>query len=523
MHGVFHNPFVNPADTAAPADPALTPAAATPSASSAVPADTRVQTIQSSRPTALAPRFMVMRRCVHPATREIQTMSGTDIGNGRLRVEIDGLPVEMVSMPIHGEEGKMVYVPCSPRMLLGGADQEQATFSPRPGESSFDQIRVKVEQSVAMHFEQDMLAFKSLANQRGIKAEHRCIALVAHYARQVLREEHIPLHDPLATKVLKAAIDSAIREAEVWDNKSPFHENAFAVFVALRGHMSNLRAHEAIERTGSEKFGNTPIGKLAPEDRILMCVDPCKLLPLEEKTREIVAARDGAADDAGRNPFMGLIFDTESNYLANMLKGWEFFSESLRANVALSPDFITDFHATVANSVPFAGKPGVPANFYLFPEWNMTPAGRREVIDFVNRLKHDHGIDISCEPEEFMGKGVLGLKREAVEPELVKSLMKTWIDEYNVASASADDLPTQERSDQKVLAAIDLCQKLERFHVFKDGNCRLFGVLLLNYLLAKEGEPLTAIDNPNKLDGFSRLEMLQLLREGQALVRSLEQ
>lgn len=523
MYGVSRNPVVNSENTVAPADSTPMPATTMPSAPHPAPADTRIETMQSSRHTALSPRFMVTRRCVHPVTREIQTMYGTDMGNGRLRVEVDGLPVHMISVPIRGKKGEMIYVPCDSPMLPGGADQERLTSSPKPGESSFDEISVKVGQRVAMHFEQDMLALKSLVNQRGITAEHRCIALVAHYARQALREEQIPLRDPLVTKMLKAVIDSAIRQAEVWDNKRPFHENASAVFVALRGHMSNLKAHKMIECMHSEKFGDTPIGKLAPEDLILMCVDPCKLLPLEEKVREIVAGREGGADGAGRNPFMGLIFNTEPNYLVNMLKGWEFFSESLRANKALSPDFIADFHAIAADSVPYAGEPGVSSNFYLFPQGNMTPAGQREVIDFVNRLKQDHGIDISCEPEEFMGKGVLGLNRKAVDSKVAKALMQTWIDEYNVAAASADGLPTQERSDQKVLAAIDLCQKLERFHVFKDGNCRLFGVLLLNYLLAKEGEPLTAIDNPNKLDGFSRLEMLQLVKDGQALVRSLEQ
>lgn len=523
MRDVFHNPFVHPADTVAPKDPALTRPAATPSAPSAVPANTRVQTIQSSKPTALSPRFMVTRRCVHPVTREIQTMYGTDIGKGRLRVEIDGLPVEMVSEQGSGKAEEMVYAPSDWGRSAGGADPERDTSGARPEESSFDSIRLKVEQNVAAHFEEDMRALASLAKQGNIKAEHRCIALVAHYARRALMEEHIPLHDQRATKVLKAAVDCAIRQAEIWDKQSLTHEHAFAVFVALCGHISNLKAHKVIERMYSEKFSDTPIGKLAPVDLILMCVDPCKLLPLEEKIGELFASREGAAGDAGRNPFMGLIFDSEANYLANMLKGWEFFSESLRADVALSPDFIIDFHIAAAGSVPSAGEPGVSANFYLFPNGNMTPAGQREMLDFVNRLKHDHGIDINCEPEEFMGKGVLGLKRETVDSEVTKALMQTWIDEYNAASASANDLPAQERSDQKVLAAIDLCQKLERFHVFKDGNCRLFSVLLLNYLLAKEGEPLTAIDNPNKLDGFSRLEMLQLVREGQALVRSLEQ
>ena len=61
-------------------------------------------------------------------------------------------------------------------------------------------------------------------------------------------------------------------------------------------------------------------------------------------------------------------------------------------------------------------------------------------------------------------------------------------------------------------------QELERTHVLPDGNCRSFCVLLLAQLLAQQGQPVPMIDNPNKLDGMSPAEALQLVLEGQARV-----
>lgn len=68
---------------------------------------------------------------------------------------------------------------------------------------------------------------------------------------------------------------------------------------------------------------------------------------------------------------------------------------------------------------------------------------------------------------------------------------------------------------------VKLIQRLERIHPFYDGNCRTFCMVMLNTLLIQHDFPLTLMDDPNKFDGYSVDELVQLVKEGMDRTREL--
>ena len=60
-----------------------------------------------------------------------------------------------------------------------------------------------------------------------------------------------------------------------------------------------------------------------------------------------------------------------------------------------------------------------------------------------------------------------------------------------------------------------MIQKLERFHPFSDGNCRVFCMLLLYKELIRSELPLCLLTNPNDFDGLSKEEMILEILNGQ--------
>lgn len=75
--------------------------------------------------------------------------------------------------------------------------------------------------------------------------------------------------------------------------------------------------------------------------------------------------------------------------------------------------------------------------------------------------------------------------------------------------------------DTKILAIARCCQALEQAHLFMDGNARTLGFLVVNKLLIENGLPLTVLDDPNCLDGFSMTEIAENIRRGQRTFESL--
>ena len=283
-------------------------------------------------------------------------MIGAVRGKDKLLINLNGEEIEMIKVPARGGDNtrKSLYVPREELRLHGGVNQPTQNIGPALSESSFAQITKKIQQNVADHFEHDFEALKNVGNEEGVSPGHRCIGLVAHYVWHALQEEDVPLSDSRINQALKASINSAISVAEEWDTAQPFNARSLEVFEALRGHMSHVKAHESFELLLSEKFAGTPFEKIAPNNRSLMCVDPCKVIPLGKKLDEIRKAQDNASpgtDTSRHNPFMGLLFNKEANYLGDMGNGWLSIMNSLQdKTVDPSYDFIVALHKTAAAS-----------------------------------------------------------------------------------------------------------------------------------------------------------------------------
>ena len=69
--------------------------------------------------------------------------------------------------------------------------------------------------------------------------------------------------------------------------------------------------------------------------------------------------------------------------------------------------------------------------------------------------------------------------------------------------------------EAKLKELLRLVQNLNHGHFFVDGNIRSLVFILLNTALLREGEPPIIWCNPNKIDGHSLLESVELAKEGQ--------
>ena len=68
-------------------------------------------------------------------------------------------------------------------------------------------------------------------------------------------------------------------------------------------------------------------------------------------------------------------------------------------------------------------------------------------------------------------------------------------------------------ADEKLKLIIETVTDFERLHPFYDANIRTFGILLLNRLLIQNGFPPATQADPNRLDGYSKDQLLQEIKK----------
>lgn len=258
-----------------------------------------------------------------------------------------------------------------------------------------------------------------------------------------------------------------------------------------------------------ELASSIPGASVAARQLWRLCIDPLKLELMQAKGLQI----DG-------NPYIGHLFDSEPSYLYNMSRAW--LAAMRELDEALDLSLILRLHALCSGaggsapaSLPAAS--GAWAQFVMLPGETVSTAGEDELAQFICATAVEppdaDALHFSLSEKQLSGGAEVKIfKRAEATPATLASLMARWISSYHAALATADTPSAQ------VDAAIDLCQKLQRLRPFPTGNCRTFGILLLNRLLVQLGQPLTMLDNPNKLDGFSRKEILALVRQGQRRV-----
>lgn len=92
-----------------------------------------------------------------------------------------------------------------------------------------------------------------------------------------------------------------------------------------------------------------------------------------------------------------------------------------------------------------------------------------------------------------------------------EEFVRRYIKEYRLAIKHAHT------EDEKLLAIADCVSQIEIVHPFYDGNCRTM-IVLTNKLLLQNGLSPCIFENPNRIDMFSKAEIVNEIKKGQALV-----
>ncbi len=71
-----------------------------------------------------------------------------------------------------------------------------------------------------------------------------------------------------------------------------------------------------------------------------------------------------------------------------------------------------------------------------------------------------------------------------------------------------------QKTEQKLLLIAQTIQDLEQLHPFKDANCRVFVMVILNKLLIENGFPPCMLFDPNCFDAFSPSQLVDEIKKG---------
>lgn len=90
---------------------------------------------------------------------------------------------------------------------------------------------------------------------------------------------------------------------------------------------------------------------------------------------------------------------------------------------------------------------------------------------------------------------------------LAMKMIKEAFEKYHV------DIKAAKTSEEKIAVIVDLAHEIEILHLFLDVNCRT-ACLLMELLLLLNGLKWTMLYNPNRLDGYSREELVKEVIDG---------
>lgn len=117
----------------------------------------------------------------------------------------------------------------------------------------------------------------------------------------------------------------------------------------------------------------------------------------------------------------------------------------------------------------------------------------------------------SEEPE--IAELVVPMPKEKISDYLTEK-MQCILDEYHTALIQLASSDTADKIDKCLTIIVKCCQQLEWLHPFADGNCRTFGMILLNRLLIENNFYPCIMDDPNQLDCFSINELVEAIKQG---------
>jgi len=263
----------------------------------------------------------------------------------------------------------------------------------------------------------------------------------------------------------------------------------------------------------------SPFVNVPRHQRWRMCLDPDKVAFVET---HVAGARG--------NPLLPFMFDSTPGYLHGVLNGWQTSMTNL--NSRLDVGLICALHRACYTADYAYERDAYSSSFPLHQGANMTPAGAEELRAFAKALRKtvpEYAVVGSeaaytafvqarksqpgAQPDESFTTHAL-LTRPKAPFSVTREHMGMFLHQYQAQRNKTPKATPAQRQAQ----AIELCQNLEQLHPFPDANARTFSILLLNHLLARDKLPLTMFEDPNRLDGWSRGELAQVLEEGQARV-----
>jgi hypothetical protein len=226
-------------------------------------------------------------------------------------------------------------------------------------------------------------------------------------------------------------------------------------------------------------------------------------------------------------------FDSEeTNYYYCMLNAYEFMLKTLDS--PLSVDLYQALHDVCCYDIRTLDSPGgIPMGYRVIADGaeafqvikgsTLSEAGYNELVDKYKNttcifedqtyfpfkgslINPAHTIDLT-------GKELSFIKVKPIRLATAKFYVQFALDRFEKAPKTTDD--------EKLFAIAALCQDLDQFHVFVDGNIRTTGILVLNKMLISLKLSPSVLNDVNVLDCLSVLEIVEKIKEGQSFFQAL--
>jgi hypothetical protein len=390
-------------------------------------------------------------------------------------------------------------------------------------------------QRVAQRLNQDMEATFTQLQQEGrvaqrISEANACMIATLQAANGALEDAgiHLSEHQPMPAGVEALIKQTAVLTLANLDNRyrvregDPAQGGTTATPPPACFDPAQMNLHlQDIEHLHARLSNNpfSPFVNVPRHQRWRLCLDPDK-----------VAFVEAHVQGARGNPLLPFMFDSTPGYLHGVLNGWQTSMTNL--NSRLDTGLICALHRACYPSDRPYERQTFNCQFPLHLGSNMTPAGAKELRAFAKALRKTLPEYAVVTSEQAYKAFIEALKRQPeaqpddaftdyallVRSEVPFSVMREHIGLFLQQYQAQRSKTPKATQAQRQAQAIELCQNLEQLHPFPDANARTFSILLLNHLLARDKLPLAMLEDPNRLDGWSKAELSQVLEQGQARV-----
>ncbi|MBI5448620.1 MAG: Fic family protein [Gammaproteobacteria bacterium] len=206
----------------------------------------------------------------------------------------------------------------------------------------------------------------------------------------------------------------------------------------------------------------------------------------------------------------------EPGFMLGMMSGFSHLKEHI--SEPLSSALLLDLHAACCTGVSNLSNTVSTAKYrdnveveYGLGEENASVMGLIELSEEQARGGYSYKM------KYFHLKDVFGIHATAQPMEEIQRSVEAIILHYHQAI-----LKCKNKAD-RIHVIINLITSLERTHPFSDGNCRTICVFLLNRELIRHQLSPVILDDPNRFDGFSKLELFNEICKGMQVFNRVKQ